>query len=78
MSLEQAAKRARAEADVSVDPYVHAKACALAAALRAEEDRLLFSALIEPADPAPPKWSEVSRPGEVEYGPYCPRDDLDD
>ena len=74
VSLHDAARAAREKADVSLGPRDHQMALALAAAVRAEENRVLLG-LIEPANPAPPPWSEVSKPitgegpmAELEHG----------
>jgi len=62
VSLHDAARAARKKADVSLGPPDHQIALTLVAAMRAKENPVLLG-LIEPANPAPPPWSEVSEPG---------------
>ncbi|HUO37770.1 MAG TPA: hypothetical protein VMU34_08000 [Mycobacterium sp.] len=63
MSLEDAAKAARAHADVCTDWLCHMKANALEGAQRAEEDAVLLSGLTEPDPGVPfPPWRAVSAP----------------
>ncbi len=65
VSLHDAARAARKKADVSLGPRDHQIALALVAAVRAKENWVRLG-LIEPSNPAPPPWSEVSEPGTGE------------
>jgi hypothetical protein len=66
---------ARAAADVSVDPTVHALNNALEGVAGAERYRIerdAWTAAHGTADPDSfEPWSAVSKPGEVSRGPYC-------
>jgi hypothetical protein len=63
MSLEEAAKRARAKADVSIDPFDHMRANAMEGAVAAERLNAKHAANPLAGDTSDlPPWSEVSRP----------------
>ncbi len=67
MSLSDRAREARARADQTHDPHQEAVADALEAAEAAEAARLIREQFpLQSADPDPPKWSEVSKPGEFD------------
>jgi len=75
-NLARRIEAARAEADTSLDPFVHMVKNALQGVADAEIHWISREAH-NAAHPAPdpesfPRWSEISKPGELDYGPYCP------
>jgi hypothetical protein len=70
MSLEAAARQAREHADGCGDPQCDAAARALEDALAAEARALIESAEPESDLTRIPPWSQVSKPGTVELGPF--------